>query len=386
MDFKNYVRLVLEKENGKDEDKKKKTCKKCGAESDELEDGVCPGCADEDDDDDEDFEPSVKNGTTGREPSVCCGKKRPSVEDDEDEDEDDDDDEDEGCKTKKGNSLKESILATSRSLCESTAHSEKAELISEGIRSGSASKYMFKLAKKAEKEAAKAAKKGDQEAVKAAKNVAKKLREGGNKIQSAETSYKEGNPAAKIEYKKLCGEYSKYLKSASRVAGGITKGLLITIAAGVGVLGAMAGMSYAEGGKREFLGDVEDIYDGIVKGKFKSVKKGFKSIASNDKDFIDGILDKITGKETSKSLFSSAGKDAKSAAEKFGKGVKKAGKELGDKISGKASKAGKAISDALVSGQENQEKMGKWYVEKNMPDVANRYKEAAERKFGKKFD
>lgn len=284
MDFKNYVRMMLEADKAKDQD-----------EEVENQDDEEDSDKDEEEDDDE-KEASVKTKAcrNGCEPSVksTCNGCEPSVEDDEEDDEDEDEDEDDEeekcpkcgkspCECKKEKSLKESMLHLASDNHGKKVITEEEEVLCENIKNNSASKYLAKLAKRAEKEAAKYEKKGWKEEAKTSKKAATSLKEASNKLYKCETRYQNGDASAKREYKSICKQYSKELKALGRTAKGL-KGLLFTLLAGTVLLGGV-GLTIVNNDKI-----IERLQYGFEhKEEMPSV---LKQIGKNDKSFIDGVL------------------------------------------------------------------------------------------------
>lgn len=281
MDFKNYVRMMLEADKAKDQDEEKAESQD---DSDEEED--------EEEDEDEEEQASVNTNKGG-----CTGSEA-SCDTDED-DEDDDDDEDKcpdcgksPCECKKNKSLKESMIYSSNYLNGKTNNTltEEVKILTEDIKNNSASKYLAKLAKKAEKEAAKYEKKGVKEAAQISKKSASALKEASNKLYKCETRYKAGDVMAKKEYKKICKQYSGELKNLGRVARGF-KGLLFTLLAGTLALGAIGttvvANADADGG---FSSKIEDAIGKFKQGKQSEGLSILKDIGENDKNFIKSVI------------------------------------------------------------------------------------------------
>lgn len=292
MDFKKYVKMMLEAEKAKDQDEEKA---KDQEDSDE----------DDTDDDDEEEQSSVKTGCTGSEAS-CDTEDEDEDEDEEDSDDDeedsddDEDDKNEDKKEKKGLSLKESMIYSSKYISGNTTSNvmtEETRVLVEGIKDNSASKYLAKLAKKAEKEAARYTKKGASEAAKTSKKAASALKEASNKIYKCETRYQAGDVTAKREYKQLCKQYSKELKGLGKTAKGL-KGLLFTLAAGTVLLGAIgttvAANANADGG---IVNKIETAMKEFKSGNTKQGLKYLGDVAENDKNFVKSIIsgDKFEG-------------------------------------------------------------------------------------------
>lgn len=291
MDFKNYVRMMLEADKAKDQDEEK-------AESQDDSD-------EEDEDEDEEEQASVntnKNGCTGSEASCNtnkggCKNSKASCDTDDDEDEDDDEDKcpDCGkspCECKKNKSLKESMIYSSNYLNGKTNNTltEEVKILTEDIKNNSASKYLAKLAKKAEKEAAKYEKKGFKDAAQTSKKAASALKEASNKLYKCETRYKAGDVMAKKEYKKICKQYSSELKNLGRAARGF-KGLLFTLLAGTLALGAIGttvvANADADGG---FSSKIEDAIGKFKQGKQSEGLSILKDIGENDKNYIKSVI------------------------------------------------------------------------------------------------
>lgn len=284
-DFKNYVRMMLEAEKAKDQDE--------GAEdqNDEDEDD-----SDEDEDDEDEKEASVKTKTTGCEASTDTDDDSDDDDSDEDEDDEDDSDDDEDekkcpkcgkspCECKKGNPIRESVMRLASNSYGNSVISEEVMVLNEGIKNNSASKYLSKLAKRAEKEAAKFEKKGVKEAAATSKKAAKSLKEASNKLYKCEVRFQGGDASAKREYKMICKQYSKELKGLGKTARGI-KGLVFTLVAGALLLGAVGTTVMAND-------DLIKHLDNAIKTKDVNV---FKQIAKNDTTFIKNVLTGSTDK------------------------------------------------------------------------------------------
>lgn len=275
MDFKNYVRMMLEAENAKDKNEKAK-------DQDEDSD-------DEDDEnEDEDFEATVKTGCNGGEAST-------DTDDDEDDDSDDNDDEGDECPDCgkkpcecKKRSLKEAMIYSSRYIGgeKTEIMTEETRVLVEGINDNSASKYLSKLAKRAEKDAARYAKKEKKSEADTAKKAAKSLKEASAKLYKCETRYKSGDVSAKKEYKQICKQYSNELKKLGKGARGL-KGLIFTLLAGTVLLGGI-GITAASN---------EDIIEKLEYG-FQNKEKMpdiLKDIGKNNKLAFDDILKDVKG-------------------------------------------------------------------------------------------
>lgn len=294
MDFKNYVRMMLEADKAKDQDEER-------AEDQDDSD------EDEDDDEDEDEEQTsveTNNGCTGSEASMktkngCVGSKAScNTDEDDDEDEDDDDDKDNEdekcpdcgkspCECKKKN-LKEAMIYSARYARgeKTSVLTEETRILCEDIKNNSASKYLSKLSKKAEKEAAKFAKRGMTKEAATSKKAASTLKEASNKLYKCETRYKNGDPTAKKEYKSICKQYSKELKNLGKTARGI-KGLLFTLISGTVLLGAVGTTVVSNEGL------IEKIQRAVEEFKNGNTKRGFSvlgDIAENDKNFINSVI------------------------------------------------------------------------------------------------
>ena len=290
MDFKNYVRMMLEADKAKDQDEERAEDQD---DSDEDED--------EDEDSNEDEEQAsveTKNGCTGSEASMktkngCAGSKA-SCNTDEDEDEDEDEDDEKcpdcgksPCECKKKN-LKEAMIYSARYARgeKTSVLTEETRILCEDIKNNSASKYLSKLSKKAEKEAAKFAKRGMTKEAATSKKAASTLKEASNKLYKCETRYKNGDPTAKKEYKSICKQYSKELKNLGKTARGI-KGLLFTLISGTVLLGAVGTTVVSN----EDL--IEKIQRAVEEFKNGNTKRGFSAlgdIAENDKNFINSVI------------------------------------------------------------------------------------------------
>lgn len=293
MDFKNYVRMMLEADKAKDQDEER------AEDEDEDED-------DSDEDEDEDEEQAsveTKNGCTGSEASMktrngCAGSKascNTDEDEDEDDDKDDENDEDEKCpdcgkspcECKKKN-LKEAMIYSARYARgeKTSVLTEETRILCEDIKNNSASKYLSKLSKKAEKEAAKFAKRGMTKEAATSKKAASTLKEASNKLYKCETRYKNGDPTAKKEYKSICKQYSKELKNLGKTARGI-KGLLFTLISGTVLLGAVGTTVVSNEGL------IEKIQRAVEEFKNGNTKRGFSvlgDIAENDKNFINSVI------------------------------------------------------------------------------------------------
>lgn len=235
--------MILEtNEKAKDKDKK-------AEDEEDLDDED----SEDEEDEDEEAKATVKTGCTGAEASADTDD-----EDDDSEDEDDDsEDEDEKkasakdkkkcpncgkypCACVKTPSLREAVLASSNYLNNKSESvmTEEVRVLVEGIKNNSVSKYLSKLSKKAEKEAARWAKKGDKEKASVSKKAASAMKEASNKIYKCETRYNAGDVSAKREYKQLCRQYSAQLKNMGKGSKRVF-GTLAAILAGAVLLGGV---------------------------------------------------------------------------------------------------------------------------------------------------
>lgn len=257
VNFKDLVRMSIKEANEKkqncinfkasdetDEDETDKDAEDEDADSEEEDE------TSDDDDSEDEKQASKKTAENGKEPSVktCpkCGKKNckcsKKTEDDvcpkcgKNP-----------CECKK--SLKEEIMSLSKGISgtKQTVLSENVEVLCESIKNNSASKAMFKLAGKSEREAAKLSKKGDTEGAAQAKKAANTFKEASNKLFKLESAYNSGDPSAKVEYKKVCkqfkGEFRKIAAGKALSFAGKTLALM-----GLAVLAAIgADKVYASG-------------------------------------------------------------------------------------------------------------------------------------------
>ena len=337
MDFKNYVKLMLEAEKAEDQDNEK------AEDQDEDED------EDSDDEEDEDKEASVRTGCNGCEASADTDDEEDSDDEEDDEDEDsDDEDEEKTCSTKK--SLKESILYSSRYACGTLNESvmtEETRVMVEGINNNSASKYLAKLAKRADKEYAKYTKKGAKEAAATAKKAASSLKEASAKLYKCETRYQAGDVSAKKEYKKICKQYSKELKEMGRGVKGF-KNLIFTLLAGAVLLGGI-GITAASN---------DDVIDKLNYGFHNAEKMPaiLKQMAGNDGKAIAAIVKNIgkgqyedvagAAKETAHQLKGGATTEAGFAAEEGFKRIGHNAKEV-------VGKAKEALKDTAAHSKDD---------------------------------
>jgi hypothetical protein len=357
MDFKNYVRMMLEAEKAKDQDED-------AEDQNEDEDD------DSDEDDDDEAQASVKTnktGCTGGEAS-CDTDDDDSEEDDEEDDEDDDDSDKDDDKEEKGPSLKESMIYSSRYLSGNTGSvmTEETRILIEGIKDNSASKYLAKLSKRAEKEAAKFTKKGMSKEASTSKKAAASLKEASNKLYRCETRYKSGDVSAKKEYKQICKQYSKELKSLGKGARGL-KGLVLTLIAGTLLLGAIGTTVAANAGPD---GGIVDKIDTAVKSFKEGNSKGgldtLKDIAGNDAKFVNSMItgEKFTGSDWGekkanmdaiKNGWASAEERRKYTEEGLGGAIKKtkqAAKDFGDGFANYYKGANEVIGKTVKGAKE----------------------------------
>ena len=336
MDFKNYVRTMLEAEKAKDQDDSRAEDQDEDQDEDEDDD------SDEDDDEDDDTQASVrtnKNDCTGSEAS--CGTDDEDCDDDSDDDEDDDDKKEE----KKASSLKEAMIYSVRYGEKQSILTEEEKVLCEDIKNNSASKYLSKLSKKAEKEAAKFSKRGMSEEAAISKKSASALKEASNKLYRCETRYKAGDPTAKKEYKAICKQYSKELKSLGKVARGL-KGLVFTLISGTILLGAIGTTVIANDNPDG--GIIDKISKAIESFKEGKTERGFEvlgDIAENDKKFIKSAIDDTDFKGTDwagkKADFDAQDNNWKNAAHRDNN----TGYKIGKKIRDTAEAAGEGIKD-----------------------------------------
>lgn len=347
VDFKSYVKAML-------------------AESDKCKDSECDDET-EDSDNEDDEEDSCKTGTTGSEASCKTKKCSAEADDDETEDsdeEDEEDDEEASCRTKKcacktEMGLKESMLYSSEYISDEPQNvmTEEVRVLCEGIKNNSVSKYLTKLSQKAEKEYAKYERKGDTQKAKTAKEASKEFKEASNKIYRCETRYQQGDPAAKVEYKQLCKQYSAGLKSIGKTARGV-KGVLLTVLAGVVLLGTIGVTANAN----------EDVISKLQSGFVDKTKMPdiLMDLAKNDKAYVKKMVPIIAdnvGKTAGK-----VGNGIRDVARGVSGKVGGAFDDLGDKIeSSKEARddakraALKAAHDAelLAPGEKARETVGK---------------------------
>lgn len=346
MDFKNYVRMMLEADKAKDQDEER------AEDQDDYDE-------DSDEDEDEDEEQAsveTKNGCTGSEASCktgnrCAGSKAScNTDEDEDEDEDEDDDEDDDkkcpdcgkspCECKKKN-LKEAMIYSARYGEKQNVLTEETRILCEDIKNNSASKYLSKLSKKAEKEAAKFAKRGMTKEAATSKKAASTLKEASNKLYKCETRYKNGDPTAKKEYKSICKQYSKELKNLGKTARGI-KGLLFTLISGTVLLGAVGSTVVSNEGL------IEKIQRAVEEFKNGNTKRGFSvlgDIAENDKNFINSVITgekfegtdfegKVADWDAQDKKWANAAEQRKYTEEGLGGAIKKGKQTVKDFVSG----------------------------------------------------
>ena len=350
MDFKNYVRMMLEADKAKDQDEERAEDED---DSDEDEDDS------DEDEDEEQASVETKNGCTGSEASMktrngCAGSKAScNTDEDEDEDEDEDDDKDNEdekcpdcgkspCECKKKN-LKEAMIYSARYARgeKTSVLTEETRILCEDIKNNSASKYLSKLSKKAEKEAAKFAKRGMTKEAATSKKAASTLKEASNKLYKCETRYKNGDPTAKKEYKSICKQYSKELKNLGKTARGI-KGLLFTLISGTVLLGAVGATVVSNEGL------IEKIQRAVEEFKNGNTKRGFSvlgDIAENDKNFINSVITgekfegtdfegKVADWDAQKEDWKDAAEQRKYTEEGLGGAIKKGKQTIKDFVSG----------------------------------------------------
>lgn len=348
MDFKNYVRMMLEAEKAKDQDDSR------AEDQDEDEDDD----SDEDDDEDDDTQASVrtnKTGCTGSEASCDTDDDEDCDDDEDDEDDDSDEDDDDKKEEKKAPSLKEAMIYSVRYGEKQNVMTEETRVLVEGIENNSASKYLAKLAKKAEKAAAKYGKKNAPEAAEISKKAAATLKEASNKLYKCETRYQAGDVSAKREYKKLCRQYSSELKAISKKKIPI-KGLLATIVAGVLMLGAIGITTQANADLSEKIDSAMNLFkDGNIKGgmnKLGDIKTANEEYIKNvfNNNTLPEIGEKITKKATEqidgvKGSGRNAIDRAKDGIENVKKTAEATGKTFGD--------AGNAFKEQLKKGAKD---------------------------------
>ena len=365
MDFKNYVRMMLEADKAKDQDEER---------AEDQDD------SDEDEDEDEDEEQAsveTKNGCTGSEASMKtkngCADSKASCNTDEDDDEDEDDDKDNEdekcpdcgkspCECKKKN-LKEAMIYSARYARgeKTSVLTEETRILCEDIKNNSASKYLSKLSKKAEKEAAKFAKRGMTKEAATSKKAASTLKEASNKLYKCETRYKNGDPTAKKEYKSICKQYSKELKNLGKTARGI-KGLLFTLISGTVLLGAVGATVVSNEGL------IEKIQRAVEEFKNGNTKRGFSvlgDIAENDKNFINSV---ITGEKFEGTDFEGKVADWDAQDKKWANAAEQ--RKYTEEGLGGAIKKGKQIVKDFVSGFANTYKGAGENVKKTIKGAA----------------
>lgn len=346
MDFKNYVRMMLEAEKAKDQDEERTEDQD---EEDEEDDS--------DEDEDDEAQASVKTNKTG-----CTGGEASCKTDEDDDSDEDEDDEDEKCpdcgkspcECKKEN-LKEAMIYSARYGEKQNVMTEETRVLIEGIENNSASKYLAKLAKKAEKSAAKYGKKNAPEAAEISKKAAATLKEASNKLYKCETRYQAGDVSAKREYKKLCKQYSSELKAISKKKIPI-KGLLATIIAGVLMLGAIGVTTQANADLSEKIDSAMSLFkDGNIKGgmnRLGDIKTANEEYIKNvfNNNTLPEIGEKITKKATEqidgvKGSGRNAIDRAKEGIENVKKTAEATGKTFGD--------AGNAFKEQLKKGAKD---------------------------------
>ena len=218
---------------------------------------------------------------------------------------------------------------------------EETRILCEDIKNNSASKYLSKLSKKAEKEAAKFAKRGMTKEAATSKKAASTLKEASNKLYKCETRYKNGDPTAKKEYKSICKQYSKELKNLGKTARGI-KGLLFTLISGTVLLGAVGTTVVSNEGL------IEKIQRAVEEFKNGNTKRGFSvlgDIAENDKNFINSVITsekfkgtdfegKVADWDAQKEGWKDAAEQRKYTEEGLGGAIKKGKQTVKDFVSG----------------------------------------------------
>lgn len=227
INFKDYVRMSLKESNEKAKNQKEDETSEDEDEDDENTEDEAADEESEDEDSDDEEEASVKDDVCpkcGKKPCVCT-KGKASVKQDTTGKE--------ACV--KENHLREEMQSYFNR--DVSTISEETKVLCESIKNNSASKFLSKLASKAEREAARYAGK-DPAKSKQAKKVASDLKEASNKLYKCESNYQAGDPTAKREYKKICKQYSQELKQLGRTSKGIKKVLAITLAGAV-LLGAV---------------------------------------------------------------------------------------------------------------------------------------------------
>lgn len=368
MDFKNYVKMMLEAEKAKDQDEER------AEDQDEDEEDS----DDEEDEDDEEAQASVRTSKTG------CNGGEASADTEDDDDSDDEDDEDDSdddeedddkcpdcgkkpCECKKGNSLRESAIRYSRDNYGRSLLTEEEMVLCEDIKNNSASKYLAKLSKRAEKEAAKYSKKGMSNEAATSKKVAASFKEASNKLFKCETRYKGGDASAKREYKQICKQYSKELKTLGKGARGL-KNLVFTLVSGVILLGAVGTTVIANGNPDG--GAIAKISKAIEAFKAGRAKDGFSAlgdIGENNKSFINSVISgekfKATDWEGTKADidahlkgWADAAEQHKYTEEGLGGAIKKtkqAAKDFGSGFSKYYKGANEAIGKTLKGAKES---------------------------------
>ena len=372
MDFKNYVRMMLEADKAKDQDEER-----AEDENEDEED------SDDEEDEDDEEQASVKTSKTGCTGGEASADTEDDDEDDEDDDSDEDDDDDEEeedsnkeqkcsvcgkspCACKKGNSLRESAIRYSRDNFTGSILTEEEMVLCEDIRNNSASKYLSKLAKRAEKEAAKYSKKGMSNEAATSKKVAASFKEASNKLFKCETRYKNGDASAKREYKSICKQYSKELKTLGKTARGL-KGLIFTLVSGAILLGAVGTTVIANEADGGIISKISDAISNFKSGNTERGLKVLSDVAENDKKWISSVVNGTNFKATDY-----AGKKADWAAQDKGwadaaeqhkyteeglggaiKKTKQAAKDFGSGFSKYYKGANEAIGKTLKGAKES---------------------------------
>lgn len=264
IDFKDLVRMSIKEAN-----EKKQNCINFKASDETDEDETDKDAEDEDADSEDDEtsedaddkkdekQASKKTAEDGKEPSVktCpkCGKKDCKCSKKT---------EDDVCPKCGKNpcvckkSLKEEIMSLSKGISgtKQAVLSEDVEVLCESIKNNSASKAMFKLAGKAEKEAAKLSKKGNTEGAAQAKKAANTFKEASNKLFKLESAYNSGDPSAKVEYKKVCKQFKGELRkvAAGKALSVAGKTLALMGFAVLAAIGAAIGADKAYSAGKDF--------------------------------------------------------------------------------------------------------------------------------------
>lgn len=326
MDFKNYVKMMLEAEKSKDQDEKK------SKDQDEDEDEEDQNDEDYDDNEEQDEEQETvktnENGCTGSEASCKTNEASCNTN---------------NKKCKKEISLKESMKYLAGN--SENVILEEEVVLCEDIKNNSVSKYLAKLAKKAEKEAAKYAKKGVPEAARTSKKAASSLKEASNKIYKCEVRYKAGDVFAKKEYKQLCKQYSKELKGLGKTARGL-KGLVLTLLAGTLLL-ATVGTTVTANANAD--GGITDKIDTAINSfKEGNTKDGFKTLKDIGENNINFVKSVINGEQFEGTDWGTKKKDMEAIRDGWQSAAEKEnnlGTKIGRGIRNTAEDAAKGIKD-----------------------------------------